>query len=909
MLVSTQLLTTVQSSSKTFSSDKIAIPPEWNSWFAMKKPTTVAFVQDMVYVAVKLKTRLLKPSIVLPFGNYVAGVHHLRIVQQNFGKDQHGLRERDINYKDKQNYDAVERMISESVKNLLASIPDAKGTTIYLSIMKSINDSFLDKTLECLSRVEKAWYAVFVLRYWRQWIVRHSNYNLANNFITSNTYMCIELNAHSLLIHILSLQNLLPPTSENFLSWLLGSQCCERLFRSARSMSSTFSTVINFGILGLTRRLHRLQLQIKLESECNVTEIKYPRARAQESQCKPSICKPHLVTVQDITRTVEKALEKAKGTMQDLGMADLLKEHEDWNNPPIPGHGVYVEDDQDDDDDGEVASDNVADLLEVNSTVEPNEVSAGITQLSDADLIDEKMADHLKSLHNASFRKISNNGLPVYEIEADSSTSKSNKCKFCSFVEVNHNNKKVFIHKTTAVWLLQEGERLSTDRLFRVRAKQPFSTDNVRSKTTPVSTEHPTVCSTVEIGSVCAFKCNAIIWKIGRLLQFAHHLEKKKSSQQYRGRIANVDHQKLGVLCSWFTSCVDLPRKFSLVTETNHKYVPLSTYLCTLSEGCFELSDVQLSTEGPSRSLVTSDHLILSEMAMCKIQNIFQDSVSDTLAQSKGAISKSSTSIPSSIPVISITDESVPDNCNYWTKCGRVLLTKKDKQCIVNGKELSDLHINAFQSIARREFPQVGGLHNTLVLHKMSLTDEEGFEQFIQILHIKERSHWATLQIVGTEIQLYDSLFTSASDETVQLIAQLVKTKNNSIDINAMNIQKQAGTVDCAIYAIATATSLLLGHDPTSVVLNQKEIRLHLVKLLEANTLSLFPVVKNRRPAQRIIKTQRCFVFCRCRLPDSGEKMVSCDKCQEWFHLSCLNIETPSTESWFCDNCTNSNCT
>ena len=89
------------------------------------------------------------------------------------------------------------------------------------------------------------------------------------------------------------------------------------------------------------------------------------------------------------------------------------------------------------------------------------------------------------------------------------------------------------------------------------------------------------------------------------------------------------------------------------MTETN---VPLGKYLCTLSEGCFELSDVQLTTEDPSRSLVTSDHLILSEMAICKIQNIFQDSVSDTLAQSKGAISKSSTSIPLSIAVISITD-------------------------------------------------------------------------------------------------------------------------------------------------------------------------------------------------------------------------------------------------------------
>ena len=171
-----------------------------------------------MHIAVKLKTRLLKPSIILPLGNYVAGVHHLRIVQHTFPKDQHGPREKDINYKDKQNYDAVVRMTSESVLNLLANIPDAKGTTVYLTIMKYINDSFLDKTLECLSRVEKAWYILFALRYWRQWIVRHPDYKIANNFISSNTYMCIDLNAHSLLIHILSLQNLLPPNSESLVA-------------------------------------------------------------------------------------------------------------------------------------------------------------------------------------------------------------------------------------------------------------------------------------------------------------------------------------------------------------------------------------------------------------------------------------------------------------------------------------------------------------------------------------------------------------------------------------------------------------------------------------------------------------------------------------------------------------------
>ena len=61
---------------------------------------------------------------------------------------------------------------------------------------------------------------------------------------------------------------------------------------------------------------------------------------------------------------------------------------------------------------------------------------------------------------------------------------------------------------------------------------------------------------------------------------------------------------------------------------------------------------------------------------------------------------------------------------------------------------------------------------------------------------------------------------TSASDETLQLIAQLVKTKNSLISVNIMNLQKQIGIVDCALYAMATAICLLFGHDPIGVVFN-----------------------------------------------------------------------------------------
>lgn len=67
----------------------------------MKQPTSVAYIQGIVHAAVKLKTRLIKPSVVvLPLGNYVAVVYHLQIVQQTFTKDQHISREKELNYKD-----------------------------------------------------------------------------------------------------------------------------------------------------------------------------------------------------------------------------------------------------------------------------------------------------------------------------------------------------------------------------------------------------------------------------------------------------------------------------------------------------------------------------------------------------------------------------------------------------------------------------------------------------------------------------------------------------------------------------------------------------------------------------------------------------------------------------------------
>ena len=172
-------------------------------------------------------------------------------------------------------------MTSSSALNMLKEIPDALCTYYYLEVLRCIVDSYLDKQLSPLVRVEKIWYGVFFLRYWREYISSNKQYTLGNNFLSQNSYMCVELNAHALIIFLMILRDSNQLTA--FMPWLLGSQACEKAFRAARSMTSTFSTIINFSMLGLLRRLHRMEIQLKLESE-DENAIVYPRVEQHQKK-------------------------------------------------------------------------------------------------------------------------------------------------------------------------------------------------------------------------------------------------------------------------------------------------------------------------------------------------------------------------------------------------------------------------------------------------------------------------------------------------------------------------------------------------------------------------------------------------------------------------------------------------
>ena len=69
------------------------------------------------------------------------------------------------------------------------------------NILKLLNALLivLDKALEPPKRIEKSWYASFMLRYWRKWIMLNNSYTLRNNFVTSNAFNGVELNAHEMV--------------------------------------------------------------------------------------------------------------------------------------------------------------------------------------------------------------------------------------------------------------------------------------------------------------------------------------------------------------------------------------------------------------------------------------------------------------------------------------------------------------------------------------------------------------------------------------------------------------------------------------------------------------------------------------------------------------------------------------
>jgi len=107
--------------------------------------------------------------------------------------------------------------------------------------------------------------------------MKNNDLTLKNNFITSNAYSCIELNALALINlvkYFSKLEN--GEDSQMFIPWLYSSQTCEKLFRSTGSMTSTYSTVVNFSLKDFIRKLTRIEILNFIQNDLRITAESNP---------------------------------------------------------------------------------------------------------------------------------------------------------------------------------------------------------------------------------------------------------------------------------------------------------------------------------------------------------------------------------------------------------------------------------------------------------------------------------------------------------------------------------------------------------------------------------------------------------------------------------------------------------
>eukprot|EP00731_Ephydatia_muelleri_P032772 Em0024g316a len=209
----------------------------------------------------------------------------------------------------------------------------------------------------------------------------------------------------------------------------------------------------------------------------------------------------------------------------------------------------------------------------------------------------------------------------------------------------------------------------------------------------------------------------------------------------------------------------------------------------------------------------------------------------------------------------------------------------------------------------RMQFPTIDGWQSTLRAQNNRYLPAK--MDAIQI-HIVSDSHWVTSARLGGTVTLFDccKVGSHISSTLTHQLCQVYRTSicesagNSFLAVNVATIQKQRGSDDCGVFAIAFALHAALGHCLEEIEFDQATMRDHLLKCYTTRNFTSFPTKKVKRASHTLI--MNIDVFCSCQMPDTYGDMMQCGLCEQWFHIKCVGLHSlPSNaEEWNCSLCT-----
>ena len=249
-------------------------------------------------------------------------------------------------------------------------------------------------------------------------------------------------------------------------------------------------------------------------------------------------------------------------------------------------------------------------------------------------------------------------------------------------------------------------------------------------------------------------------------------------------------------------------------------------------------------------------------------------------------------------------------------------LTLSDRDDLINNRKLNSNHMEAASQLLREIVgDSIGGLQLTV---KVPVFDEINQKWIYKLpmdpapqpscqIHHNHKDHWVASMYYNNEIYVLDSLGNDRPPDrlitnglTIQLSQIYGKDKNN-IRVNIPSVIKQTNSTDCGLFAIAFITSFCLRKStPHQLIYDSNKLRNHLLECFENNKMSEFPLTSKTTSSRRRDNMKSVIVdnYCTCNLPECVEDMIQCDRCNVWYHQSCVNFQANivNAEQSFCCN-------
>jgi len=235
----------------------------------------------------------------------------------------------------------------------------------------------------------------------------------------------------------------------------------------------------------------------------------------------------------------------------------------------------------------------------------------------------------------------------------------------------------------------------------------------------------------------------------------------------------------------------------------------------------------------------------------------------------------------------------------------------------IPGEWLSSCHMNVAQGLLKGQFPSMDGLQLVELFAPVEDCRRIGTPagKFIQIINVNY-SHWICVSNVFASkrghMTIYDSMAPGKmSPHLVRSLARLLFFEGKEIVIDWAAVQRQRGSSDCGVFAIAFATELCWGFNPSSRVYDQLQLREATVNCFKNRSMVPFPGTQKSVHRGSMIKSEKFSVYCKCRQPwfKNDERMAECIRCKEWFHQSHDNIKDTvfsmnhTTYVYVCNKC------